>query len=208
MKVYKSLSTLFGAFLFLIFVSSCVTTKKASTIINKKNTINSDFNGYIAAIMKKEFNKAMDYMIPEFFEIIPRSQMIDVIEQIFNDPEIDFKIVEPNILDYRKIIKIENKYYTKLTYSNVLKMRFTPTEVESAEEKELRTSYLISAYNEKYGEQNVAYNPETEFYEITEIKDLIGASQNGISDWKFVVVQKEQMAILEKIVPQEIIDMN
>lgn len=55
-----------------------------------------------------------------------------------------------------------------------------------------------------FGSGNVEFNEETEFYEIHSIKNAFGISENGMSDWKFIVVEPQQKFILEKILPKEL----
>ena len=101
-----------------ILMSSCGTTKKATAVVDNQNTIRTDFSSYLNLIKDGEFDKAMDYLIPEFFEIVPRDQMIQVLEETFNSPELEFELKDPKILNVGAAKKVEDKFYSKLKYSN------------------------------------------------------------------------------------------
>ena len=82
-------------------------------------------------------------------------------------------------------------------------MKFNNIEESGNEEKKALTRNLTKLQLEKtFGSGNVEFNEETEFYEIHSIKNAFGISENGISDWKFVVVEPKQKFILEKILPK------
>ena len=191
-----------------ILISSCGTTKKATAVVDNQNTIRTDFSSYLNLIKDGEFDKAMDYLIPEFFEIVPRDQMIQVLEETFNSPELEFELKDPKILNVGAAKKVEDKFYSKLKYSNRMDIKFKREEGETKEDKEFTNNILKISFEETFGAENVTYNSETGFFEIYEEKSAISISNNGINDWKFLVLEKEQNAILEKLVPQEIIELS
>lgn len=167
--------------------------------------LNKDFIEYNDLILKQKFDKSMDFMLPEFFEIIPRNQMVLLMKQVYNNPELEFKMDKPKDIDYGKPEKIEGKYYSEITYSYDIKMKFHSVEkIEDEEQNELDKNLTKLSLEKTFGSGNVIFNEETEFYEIHSIKNAIGISENGTSDWKFLIVEPKQKFILEKILPKEL----
>lgn len=173
-----------------------------------QNTIRSDFKNYLNAITTKQFSKSMDFIVPEFFEIFPKEQMIKVMEQTFNNPEIEFELKDPKILGVGKTKKVDNKFYSKLRYSNMMNMRIVSDEEETDEEKKMRINLMKLSFEETFGSGNVDYNSETDFFQIYSEKEVIARSENGKSAWKFLVIEEKQKFIVEKLVPEEVIKMN
>lgn len=172
-----------------------------------KENLKRDFIEYNELIIKQEFEKAMNFMLPEFFEIIPKSQMILLMKQVYNNPDLEFKVEKPKDIEYGKPKKIEVKYYSEITYSYDIKMKFNNVDESDDEEQNQLNRNLIKLTLEKtFGSGNVKFDEETEFYEIHSIKNAFGISENGTSDWKFVVVEPNQKFILEKILPNELTD--
>lgn len=170
-----------------------------------KENINKDFIDYNELILRQEFEKSMDYMLPEFFEIIPKNQMVMLMQQIYNNPDLEFKMDKPKDIVYGEPRKIEEKYYSEITYSYNINMKFKSIEEGEDEKQQELTKTLKKLSLEKtFGSGNVKYNDETEFFEIHLIKNAFGISKNGKSDWKFVVVEPKQKFILEKILPKEL----
>lgn len=186
----------------LIFVSNLTF---GQTSENFKENINKDFIEYNDLILNQKFEKALDFMLPEFFEIVPKNQMIMLMEQVYNNPDLEFKADKPKDIEYGIPRKIEGKYYSEITYSYDIKMKFNNIEEsEDEEQNELNRNLMKLNLEKTFGSGNVKYNEETEYYEIHSIKNAYGVSENGTSDWKFVVVESKQKMILEKILPKEL----
>ena len=187
-------------FILLLIVSN-VTFSQTSE--NYQVNLNQDFVEYNNLILNQEFEKSMDYMLPEFFEIIPKNQMVILMKQVYNNPDLEFKMDKPKDISYGEPKKINEKYYSEITYSYDIKMKFNNIEESENEEKKELTRNLTKLQLEKtFGSGNVKFNEETEFYEIHSIKNAFGISENGMSDWRFVVVEPKQKFILEKILPK------
>ncbi|TKC03574.1 hypothetical protein [Pedobacter cryotolerans] len=172
---------------------------------NYKENLNKDFIEYNDLILKQEFEKAMNFMLPKFFEIIPKNQMVLLMKQVYNNPDLEFKADKPKDIEYGKLKKIEENYYSKITYSYDIKMKFNNAEESEDEDRRKLNENLIKLALEKtFGSGNLKFNEKTKFYEIHSIKNAFGISENGTSDWKFVVVEPKQKFILEKILPKEL----
>ena len=169
-----------------------------------KKNIKSEFTEYLNSIVNMEFEKSMEYITPEFFEIIPKSQMIKLMEQTFNNPAMEFEIKNPKILNVQDSENINKKYYSLLTYSNQMNMKINNEEEETEDEMKMRINMLKLSFENTFGSGNVIYNEETGFFEIQSKKDVYAISDNGQTNWKFLVVEKKQKLILEKILPEQL----
>jgi len=187
--------------------SKARTSQKSMTKAEAPNSINDDFNKYLAHMLKQEFPQAMDYVNPKIFEIIPKDQMIDMMKSVFNNPDMKIKLSEPKILEVKPSKKIEGNYYSKMKYSNSMNIKMKPEEGETAEDREVMSAIMIPAFEQSFGEGNVKHDKETEAYDIYVVKDVIAVSANGASDWKFAVMEKEQMAFLKQLFPAEVFEM-
>ena len=169
-----------------------------------KKNIESEFTEYLNSIVNMEFEKSMEYITPEFFEIVPKSQMLKLMEQTFNNPTMEFEIKNPKILSVNDFQKIENKYYSLLTYSNQLNMKMNSEEEETEDESKMRINMTKLSLEQTFGSENVKYNERTDFFQIQSQKDAYAISENGKTEWKFIVIEKEQKMILDKILPKEL----
>ena len=183
-----------------MFVMTLGTVSGQNTPAQEKS-IKVYFTAYLEAIANKEFAKSMDFMLPEFFDFFPRETLVAAMEQSFNNPEMNIEIKDPKILSVGNALEIEGKLYSKIRYSNVMKLKVLGDEAETKEEKDMIIEIMIMSFAQTFGEKNVKYNLETEFYNIYSEKDVIAISNDGTSDWKFLVIEEQQMPILQKLVP-------
>lgn len=171
-----------------------------------KKTIESEFTIYLNSIINKNFDKSMDFIVPEFFDIIPKDQMITVMEQTFNNPSMVFELKNPKILSINDVQKIDQKFYSLLTYSNQMNIKMVQEEKETEQEKKSRITLTQASFEKTFGANNVKYNPKTEFFEIFVEKQVYAISKDGTTNWKFLVLEKKQKMLLEKLLPKELTD--
>ncbi len=163
-----------------------------------KKDIESELFDYFKSIESMDFEKACEYMPPELFEIIPKSQLIKTMEQTFNNPSFEFEFKDLKILDINDSHKVENKYYALLSYSHQMNFK-----IKGVENEMIINSAKLS-FAQSFGAGNVKYNKEEGFFEILSRKDAYGISNNGESDWKFLLIENKQDVILDKILPKEL----
>ncbi|RZK10459.1 MAG: hypothetical protein EOO46_10675 [Flavobacterium sp.] len=162
----------------------------------------------MTAIETRNFEKSTDYILPEFFDIIPKSQLVKMMEMTFNNPSMVFELKNPKVLSVEDAKKVQEKYYSLLTYSNQMNVRMLNEEEqpETEDEKKMRMSLIQLSLEKTFGSENVKYNKETDFFEILVEKQVYAISKNGKNDWKFLVLDKEQKMILSKLLPKDLLD--
>ncbi|ETN94282.1 hypothetical protein [Zhouia amylolytica] len=171
-----------------------------------KKEIETEFTAYLDAIVNREFEKSMDYIVDDFFTIISKEQMVELMEKTFNNPEIEFEIKDQEIIKINDAEEIENKFYALLSYSNKMNMKFNSKPSETAEEIETKNNLIMSSLESSFGAENVKYNKETKFFEIYSEKNVYAISDNGATAWKFLVVEQRQKPILEQLLPKVLVD--
>ncbi len=169
-----------------------------------KKTAEQQFMHYTNLIIKKDFRKAADFIIEDFYTLIPREQMITAMETIFNMPEFDYQIDSARVLEVGEARLIDSAHFLKLQYSNILRMKFG-TDSTQTDSALAENEFLTLTLQSKFGEPNVTYNKATGYYTIRSIKDVIAKSQN-LNEWKFIVMEEDKMPFLKKIVPKELLE--
>jgi len=173
-----------------------------------KKEIEKQFLEYNNLIVKRNFEKSMDFVPEEFFNIIPKDQMVLVMEKTFNNPDMDFELKEPKIIEIAESQKIENKFYSLVNYSSPMKMKFKNNDQKEETEKEhkLRMNMIKLSLEQTFGSDKVRYDEKTEIFEINAQKQAYAISKNGKTDWKFLVIEKKQKFILEKLLPKQLVE--
>lgn len=188
---------------------SCNSTKGISKSAAKSpaQSIKDDFAKYNQHILDKEFEESMNYILPEFFEYFPKKDLIAVMEMMFNGTEVIFDLGEPRNIEIGEIEQIEERYYATINYDYDMNVKYVSLADPNAteEEQELTRKLIITQMENAMGGK-VSYDEETDFYSVVAKKVSFAISDDGLSNWKFVVVENEQKALLEKLLPQKLID--
>jgi len=83
-------------------------------------------------------------------------------------------------------------------------MKFRGEKGETAVEHKSRINLTELSLDNTFGADNVKYNEKTDFFEVYSEKQVYAISENGETGWKFVVLEKNQKPILEKILPKQL----
>lgn len=141
-------------------------TGLVATAQDYKKQIETQFSEYLNAIVTRDFEKSMDYIVDDFFTIIPREQMVSLMDKTFNNPEIEFEIKDQKILKVNDVEEIDSKFYALLSYSNKMNMKFKGEASEATDEKETRNNLIKSSLETSFGAENVKYDAECGVFEI------------------------------------------
>lgn len=171
-----------------------------------KANIRQSFTDFNNLMVKGEYNKSLDYVPEAMFKIVSRAQMTALFEQLFNNNEMEMKIMGFNIKEIGNSRKIDTSYYVAIKYTSVMTMRLNVKETESAETKTNRLNMLKAAFANTFGSDNIKLNEATETFTITPTKSSWAISKNGQTGWKFINVEPKQRLIMEKILPKELIE--
>ena len=185
----------------MLFVS-CTATKKT---VNEQKAIDSiklDFTNYLSLIENKDFETAVEYMLPDFFELVPKEQIVKAMVETFNNPKMAFEIYDSEILTVSDIEKVEEKFYSKLRYSSFMTIKVI-RDYEPTEESKNLTKGLFET---TFGADNVSYDGKKDKFVVYVEKDVVAISENGATLWKFLVIEEEQRSILKNFIPKEILD--
>ncbi len=187
----------------ILFIFLCtITTNLYAQSVNE--TIERQFTEYSQLVIDKEFDKALNYAPEEIFEIIPREQMVKMMEMVLNSSDFEYKATLPKVLSISDIIKIEEVNYVKIKTSSEVQMKFL--ELEEDEDREMNIPLYKLSFEKKFGVGNVKYNEETHFFEINATKNAI-AKSNDLKEWKFVIVENDnQKLILERFIPKQLFE--
>lgn len=193
--------------LLLLFFTSCITSRNPKHQTDAQDEIRTGFMEYYDLIIQCRFADAAEFIVPEFFNIFPKDELIRMMEQLFKDPMFNFQLKRPEIYEVGKIIKEGDRYYAGLNYSNRMNMHVAGEDNESLSEKRDRIAMLKEALEITFGSENVKYNEETDYFEIFTVKKAIAVSENGKTNWKFITVEENQKMLLKKIIPERILTM-
>jgi hypothetical protein len=178
------------------------------TAQSPEDNIKSDFSTYLNHLINHEFTESVDYLYPELFEFVPKEQMISTMEETFNNPEVIISLSKPNILNIGEVRYIDSLYFCKIVYSHKMNMRFDNSIDTSITQQdiELRNNLTLSGLESTFGKENVIYDANNSSFEILSTKDSYAKSFDGVTDWKFIDIEKDNLMLLNLLLPPKIVE--
>ena len=194
-------------FKILVLIVSINSFSQVKTSEIDTSKIELQFLEYIEALENKDFNKAVEYLPKSLFKIVPKSQMLNVLSETFDNPDIDFGYSRASVLKVDSLKLIENNYYALLEYEAILKMRINDKNPnESPSERIERIDSHKSLIKEMFGENVRAYDSVTEYFDVYEKKKAFAISNIDGIEWKFLVIDHESQKLREIILPKELMN--
>lgn len=172
----------------------------ASTVSGQeyKDSIQVQFLRYTECLINKDFSASAEYLNPNFFKIIPKSKLVEVMENAFNNPVVELSLKAPKVVSIDNSKSIKGEHYAKLKYSNNMVIRYKESNEDRDVEEEMET------LQSTFGEKNVTYDAAANSYTIFVTKEVIANSKDQ-RRWTFVVLEERQKPLLEKFIPKEML---
>ncbi|TXF79062.1 hypothetical protein [Chryseobacterium sp.] len=163
---------------------------------NVRKEVEMQFRDYSSLIIAKKFEKALDlYANEDFLKIVPKEQMVEMMDQLFNSKEMEFKFYDPeNVIVLDDPFVINGKNYLRVKYTQKIEIKFLSADVKPED--------LLPGMKAEFGSENVKYNSLTGFFEINTVKDVLAASAD-MKQWKFTVLERKQYPLLIQFIPEQ-----
>lgn len=151
-----------------------------------------------------DFEKVMDFTYPKLFTIAPREQMIELMQNTFDNEEMTSEL---DSLQTGKIwpeIKTDEGSFVKVDYTMVMRMKFKRDPADTTDEME--TLGMIAGLMEgQFGEGNVRIDSATKKINIKVNTALVAIKDSISPQWTFINFKKEE-AMTSMLLSQDIID--
>jgi len=174
------------------------------TLTAQQEEIQKDFEDYLELIQSQQFDEAMDYMYPEFFDLMSREMMVTLMEQTFNSPELTISLSAPTIDSIGSVEYLDSMYFAPVNYTHFMTMKFNPEEGETEEDIRFRDELTVASLKIKFGKDKVTYDSVSNEMLITSHKLVYARSEDGEDEWKFIELDPENMYMIKSMIPEEL----
>lgn len=185
----------------LIVTFSCANDNKEN--VNKENVlkykIDLDLKKFSNLSNNKEYDKVMDLMNPNLFEIATREEMIKVYEGL-GSMGMDMVLGTPVITKISEIFNLDGYDYIKVNYTSDLTMIISGELLAGIDA-------MIESINSEMSSSSasIEFLESTNTFYIKELQQsMIGMVRANGNDWKYV--EFKNMDLLKEILPLEVIE--
>lgn len=172
--------------------------------LDYKSQIDSQFQEYLDSLYRKEFKKALECLDSDLFEFVSKSEMLDAFTEYYDNPDVSLALENAIIFNVSDLIEVNHKSYSFVDYKLVFHIILNPMEGESKSEFAERTQLSKPSFEEIFGIENLEYVGELDFFRATSYERAIAIKKLRSRYWKFLVYDEEEMILLNKLIPQEI----
>ena len=170
----------------------------------QKKEITKRFLTMQSALVKKDFKTTMDYTADEIFTVVPKEQMVSLMERTSANPQMEIEIELPKIISISDVFVHNAKEYAILDVSGIQKIRVSD---ENKKQLNLGNPLLLTLklkFDVQYGPENVQFNDLNNFFTIVVDQKVVAITEKGSKDWKFLVMDKNRIQFLSKLLPEEV----
>jgi hypothetical protein len=178
-------------FLFFLLVSLCTYSQTTDTTLNKR------LAEYMSYSKDMNIDKLLDYMYPRLFELAPKEQLKQALENAYNNAEIEIKLDSLAMGNVLPISKFSRGAFTKFSYTVKMRMKLMTKEMEES------TDMILQSFKSSFGEENVSYDETAKFFWVYQTKDGIAIKDSySKNTWTMIGLEKDQT--INGIIPAEI----
>ena len=139
-----------------------------------KTQLESDFLEYSNLIAKREYEKAVDYMPTDFWNVYEKNEFLTKMERVGKQMD-SISINNFEIVDISETINSNDKKFRVITYSSDL-------EFDSSKIPER----VIEKYKSQFGAENVKLDSINKLIKIKNNSQMISVYDNGLEKWKYL----------------------
>lgn len=169
-----------------------------------QQNIKRDYIAYTQFVIEKKFDQALEYTDPKIFEFYSREQFKTAMEAIFVTSGLELKLTLPSSFKIGEVKNIDKIDYVKMNVISFFEMKIAEMDFDNVDEETIE--YFVTMLEEEYGEGNVVFDKETQFFKIADNSEVVASSLDNKMTWKFLVIDPNLKSILGKIIPKEILN--
>src|SRR5690606_22517950 len=124
-----------------------------------------------------------------------------VLQSTYQLKDMDYRPYMPTIISMSDPISQNDGDHIKITFNSTFDIKFNNKDFKS----ESHTSTLLDL-ERKFGIGKVKFDPETQFFNIQTVKNVIASSYDQQNSWTFITIDNPRaFYVLETIVPKELL---
>lgn len=209
---------LFWSLTVLVFCA-CGEKKKSGTA-GKGESLEKRVDAFLDVNQQLDFEGIMDYTYPKVFDLAPRSQMVKLLKESFNNEEMKISLDSLKVIKIHPVFEMDGGSYAKIDYSMVMFMdpkdddsdkdrtaisdSSDADDVVSGIDASPKSTLMQTMMEEQFGKGNVDIHPSTGVIKIRQKSEMVAIKDKYSKDWTFINMNREQQVMLDKLLPKDV----
>lgn len=150
-------------------------------------------NEILAYTEEKNTEKIMDYTYPKLFKIVPRKQMAEAVNGMYETEEFTTDLDSLFTIKVHPVFTIEGKQYCKIVHNMIMHMKFKEPIDTAGEDSEAH--FYLEMLGEKFGRENVRFDAKNNAMVIKSTPDMIAVKENN--NWYFANYNEDNPKMID-----------
>ena len=185
-----------GAFLLLLVAGVLISRSQTDTSLSGRLKI------VLRLTQSKDIEKVMDYTYPKLLTIVPRSQLIEAMKNVYETDEFSTELDSISILKIYPVFTTKDGSYAKIKHTMLMKMKYK--EPIDTSDKELN-EMMLSAMEEGFGKGNVRFDFANNSLNVFMTPAIVAIKDQLSVNWTFVTLNEDSPELLNMLFSKEVI---
>jgi hypothetical protein len=173
-----------------------------SSFAQKDTSLRGRLNEYLVANKQLNFEKLMGYIHPKLFEIVPKEQMIQVMESVFDNPQMAISMDSLSVIGMSEGFNFKGAQYRKVDYYLGMSLRFKDTALLNEKD---RIPLMEEQMKTQFGAEHAKYIAAENRLAVDARKVMFAIKDNIRSQWMFLGYEPKQAELMKRLIPPEVL---
>jgi hypothetical protein len=185
-----------GMFLFLSFFFLAAHAQKSTDPL-----LDTRLQEYLSFTRQLNFDKAMDYMHPRLFAIVPKDQLIQSMVQAFSNEEIKITFDSMAIASVSPIYKHLKASYRKVDY--YMAMTIALGDSMDLKNKQI-ASIMLKSFQTSFPGKKIVVDAENNAIRVAGKELMFAIRDPEAANWMFLGYDRSNPALLARLYPKAV----
>ena len=156
---------------------------------------------YFAFSKNLELGKAMDYMHPKLFDIMPKEQLVETMQAAFNNPQMKFSFDSMSVVGISPNFKSGVATYRKVDY-------FMSMNITLSDSLDLKNQVLAAAmrasFETGFPGKKITINTESNSVNVRGTELLFAIKDPQATEWMFLGYDRSNPQLIGRLFPKPV----
>ncbi|MEN9570784.1 MAG: hypothetical protein RL172_2015 [Bacteroidota bacterium] len=180
-----------------IILALCLYWATGTTAQTSDAALNKRLAEYLSYSKEINIDKILDYMYPRIFELAPKEQLKEVLQNAYNNKDIAISLDSLSIGKVLPISTFSKGACTKFSYTVKMTMKML------AEGMQNNTAAILQSFKASFGANNVRYDEAEKKFIIYQTKEALAIKDDFSNNtWSMLGLEKDET--ITAVIPAEI----
>ena len=182
------------SFLISLILFANLQAQQDTALVNRLNDV-------LKYTQLMDMNKVLDLTYPKLFTIIPREDLIGIMQNSFDTDQFSSSLDSLKVDTIYPVFTIQDESFAKIKHTMLMRMKFKNTPDSAAEAS---NGVMIGLLAAQFGEDHVRYDKPNNTINISMLSKMIAIKNKSENLWYFVNFDEGNKEMLDLLFSEEV----